>query len=418
MIGAFRQIRWRSVALLSWLSATNAMAEPFAMGGGADAALLEPFAQRPTFLTPGWSPEAMEVFRRWVTDGEAALAEGRVPDAAKAFEQAALMAHEANSELGLLRVQMQAGEYRQALAFAAHTAGVHLDKVGGAVFYAWLLYLGGQQTVAEQTLQRAESRHPDAAIVRLARARFREAVLRSDDGELMRPPTRLAPYATGEQADAGAKVVASAALLADGLHALVPRTALPPGTTRIWLRNGLGQTVSARMPVPENTTAGKPPTSSSDPPDMALVILDLSAPLPVAKGTLVPPRDAFAGSPVWAVTYPSDVSGAPAWPVMRGGFLGRTDLGVRLPSQEACGGPVFDQGGRLVGVVVREAPVDRTDGTRTSTDRLMPMGILRARWGERFGAASAESRVDMVGADHLYERAMRTSLQVLVAPVP
>ena len=54
---------------------------------------------------------------------EALLASGKVAEARDAFEQAAALEHAADIELGILRSQMQAGHYRQALDFAAHTAG-------------------------------------------------------------------------------------------------------------------------------------------------------------------------------------------------------------------------------------------------------------------------------------------------------
>ena len=52
--------------------------------------------------------------------------------------------HAADTEIALVRGHMQAGDYRRALAFGAHTAGAHLDVVGGSLLYVWLLHAGGQ----------------------------------------------------------------------------------------------------------------------------------------------------------------------------------------------------------------------------------------------------------------------------------
>lgn len=47
--------------------------------------------------------------------------------AAATIERAAMMLHAPDTEMGLVRSYMQAGHYRRALAFCAHTAGVHRE---------------------------------------------------------------------------------------------------------------------------------------------------------------------------------------------------------------------------------------------------------------------------------------------------
>ena len=336
--------------------------------------------------------------KRLLARGESCLRAGDVEGARQAFEQAALQAHDAHIELGILRTQMQAGEYRQALAFAAHTAGVHLDEVEGRVFYAWLLNLGGQVAMADQTLKQAEASTPDHPMVKEVRQRFQTGALMAD-GALLSLPARLAPFATGAVAGRGAKVMGTAFLLADGRHALAPRAALP-SSGLIWLRNGLGQTVAAAVDEQDET--------------LGLVLLTLSAPLPIAGRETVPSRDAFPGSPAFALDYPNDTAGLPGWPVMRPGFLGTPvpgaaagvrRLGVELPGSGPRGGPVYDKGGRLVGLTTNTA----------ATDRMILVSALRNRFGERFGAQALELQPSPLSADELYERAMKTSLQVLVA---
>jgi hypothetical protein len=62
--------------------------------------------------------------------------------------------------MGLVRTYMQTGQYRRALAFGAHTAGAHLDVVGGSALYAWLLHIGGQPVFAQRLMAQALVRVP------------------------------------------------------------------------------------------------------------------------------------------------------------------------------------------------------------------------------------------------------------------
>ncbi|WP_230178401.1 M48 family metallopeptidase [Aquabacterium sp. CECT 9606] len=345
----------------------------------------------------GSTPQSLAERQQLLAEAERGLQAGDVEAARQGFEQAALQVHDAHIELGLLRTHLQAGEYRPALAFAAHTAGVHADEVEGRVFYAWLLNLGGQVAVAEQTLQQAEASALDHPMVKAVRQRFRTGALVAD-GALLSLPARLAPFTTGVAVSPGARAAGTALLLADGRHALAPRAALPP-VGSIWVRNGLGRTVAAVVDQQDES--------------LGLVLLSLSQALPVAGGEQVPPRDAFPGSPAFALDYPTNPSGLPAWPVMRAGFLGTPvsgaveglrRLGVELPGAGPRGGPVYDQGGRLVGLAMGQG-----------ADQMLPVSTLRQRFGERFGAQTVEPRPSPRAADELYERAMKSSLQLLVS---
>jgi hypothetical protein len=391
-----RQARAAGLLALSVVAASCAVAGPSMVGRG-DVASPRAHAHD----VRGASNAALAERRRLIAEGERSLASGDALAALRSFEQAALQVHAADIELGILRAQMQAGAYRQALAFAAHTAGVHLDEVEGRVLYAWLLNLGGQTEVANQTLRLAEVSAPDQPTVKEARKRFESGVLLAD-GALLALPARLAPYATGVAIDREVRVVGSALLLHDGQHALAPLDALP-GAAMIWLRNGLGQAVTAQVQQRHE--------------DIGLVLLKLGSAMPAAGGEVVPPRDAFAGSPAFAVDYPMDPAGRPAWPTLRAGFLGAglpgdaadaKRLGVDLPGQGPRGGPVYDQGGRLIGLALRRT-------TPGGMDQLLPVSRLRGLMGERLGTPTPEVRSQAIGADALYERALRTCLQVLVA---
>lgn len=92
--------------------------------------------------------------------GEAALARMDAIAAIDFLDRAALILHAADTEIALVRAYMQTGQYRRALAFGAHTAGAHLDVIGGSALYAWLLHAGGQIAVAQRLLVEAEARMP------------------------------------------------------------------------------------------------------------------------------------------------------------------------------------------------------------------------------------------------------------------
>jgi len=216
---------------------------------------------------------------RLLGEGEALLAAGDASGAQQDFEKATQLLHAADAELSLVRAYMQAGEYRRALAFCAHAAGAHLEVPGGAVLYAWLLNVGGQSRAATATLAQATERAPDDPVLRQGQASLLSS-WPTAVGVLAEGPWRAAPYAWGATVPAAARVVGSGVLLASGRAALVP-TSLLSETQRIWLRNGLGQTVEAMIeqrldPVP-------------------LTLLQLTQPLATPSDSKVAVREPFGG---------------------------------------------------------------------------------------------------------------------------
>jgi hypothetical protein len=307
--------------------------------------------------------------RRLIAQGEACLAAGDVDCARRSFEQAALGAHAADIEIGIVRTQMQAGDYRQALAFAAHTAGAHRESPEGVLLYAQLLELGGQSAPAQQ---------------------LRVGV--ADVGD-----RHWAPYPSGESVPPAARRVGSALLLPDGRRAIAPRGALRPAPS-VWLRNGLGRTVRAEV------EAGDAPSE--------LVLLDLVEPLDVPPTWRRAAREAFAGSAGHVIGVPPAATPEPAWPQLSLGFIGAQTqdgrdrrLGVEVPAGTS-GAPVFDVAGRVVGITLPPA----ADGQ----PRLAGIGAIEALAGPLPVIVAAPA--ERLPLDELYERAMRTSLQLLVLP--
>ena len=152
------------------------------------------------------SPERLLERTKLLKTAEAALARLDVEVAHHALERAALIAHDGGTEIAIVRSHMQGGQYRRALAFGAHTAGAHLDEIGGAVLYAWLLHLGGQSVIAQRLLKETEARAPGDALVKQVQKQFNTGAPVASKA-LLALPTRLAPYGSSHGLPVNARVV-------------------------------------------------------------------------------------------------------------------------------------------------------------------------------------------------------------------
>lgn len=332
-------------------------------------------------------------------EAEAALAAGDAERAEQGFDRAALILHSADTEMGLVRSYMQSGQYRRALAFGAHTAGAHLDAVGGAALYAWLLHAGGQDAIARKLLADAQARAPSQPLVAgVGRALASGAPHAS--GDMLLPPARLAPYSHAAPASVlprGARLVAAGTLVDEGRTALVPARAVAVGR-RLWVRNGLGQLAPASA-VPVRSESG-------------VALLRLGSPLPAPSMGMVP-ADVFPGAVAFAVGYAQTGDADAAWPLLRTGFVGAAqgtqgdrDLDASLHRGLALGGPVFDQAGRLAGIAL--------PGGAGSDARLVAAPRLREAFSGRM-ALPVSRESGRLGPDAVYEAALRSTLQVIAA---
>ena len=331
---------------------------------------------------------------------ERALAAGEVELASSTLETAAGLAHAADTELLQIRTMMQAGGYRQAANYAAHTAGIHLDEMLAPALYAWLLELGGQGQHARRMLTEAMARAPANAVATEVHALLDDPT-RPLPAMLFKAPHRFAPYAAqvaGPPPPQDVALAANGTLWDNGRRALVP-IGVVAGAGRIWVRNGLGQTTSA--------------TRARDLPTVGLSVLTLAAPLSPGPVTWAA-RDAFAGSPGFVVAYPAVASGAPPlWPRLVPGFLGSASatsesrrLGIALPAGPR-GGPVFDKFGQVVGISLA-----MIDG-----DSCLTVSQIRRALGEAEAALEPLSPTPRVTAlDEGYEHALYAALQVIVTP--
>ena len=331
---------------------------------------------------PGTSPEAR---RGLLEEGERLLATREAAAAESAFDRAALMLHAADTEIALVRTYMQMGQYRRALAFCAHAAGVHRDVVAAAALYVWLLDAGGQPAVARQKLDEADALYPGEPLLAALRTQLAAFPPRAV-GVLRSLPARLAPYAS--VLPANARVAGAAVLLPDASAALAPAAVLAAGD-RAWLRNGLGETVPALA-------------ERSDAPD-GVVLLRPTAPLAGVPEAAAPPRDPFGGRQGFVVGHAARADAESDWPRMRMGFLGalgsdplRRRLGIVLPGDEG-GSLVLDEQGRFVGLSL-------------AGGNWMPGTALRSLSPATAGPEPGER----IAPDAAYERGLRLALQVLV----
>lgn len=336
---------------------------------------------------------------------ETALARGLVSTAILGFDQAATMLHASDTEMGLVRAWMQEGEYRRALAFAAHTAGAHLDSPAAGALYAWLLRIGGQGAVASRVLAQTHERAPADPVV-AATLRAFEAQSPVASGALLDVPQRMAPQAVilGVPAPlpSGVRQISSGVLLGDGQRALVPVEAIR-GAQRIWVRNGLGQTAVALVETVPDALAV---------PGFALV--RLSSRLDAGNLALAS-RDPFPGSPGASVAYATAADSEAAWPWLVQGFFGAFSgsdgmrkLGIAAPPAHS-GGPVFDAAGRLAGISVRD-----TEGHNLMVPASLFRGIVES--GAQTSApqtADGSRPATRIGIDQVYEQGLKVALQVL-----
>ena len=357
-------------------------------------------------------PKAMDVRAKLLDRAEAELARGEVAAATETFERAAMMLHAPDTEMGLVRAYMQAGQYRRALAFCAHVSGAHLESGAAGGLYAWLLRAGGQGEFAERVLRGTLDRLPqDPVALEVRRAFASPAPVATQS--LSRPPQRMAPQAVMEGDQPGipkeARVVASGVLIGNGSMALVPSAVIRSGgTTAIWVRDGLGRTTRARA------NPGMQPLAS-----VQVTLLRLEPPLRVEAMPPLAVRDPFAGSAGFAFEYSAQEEAHAAWPWMSQGFFGtlpRGDgprkLGIGIPAT-THGGPVFDAAGRIAGMVLPGQAGE-------------PVMLPASRWMDALNAAGLDvgrPQPDQnvaarpgaaMPSDEAYERGLRVALQVIV----
>ena len=373
------------------------------------------------------APQRLKERAELLAQGELDLSRLQVDAAQSAFEKAALILHAADSEMALVRSYMQAGEYRRALAFGAHTAGAHLDVVGGTALYAWLLHSGGQHAAAARLLDEAVARLPDNAFIKNVQQQLTTGSL-VPDKDMLTLPTRLAPYASTNGLPASAQAISSAVLLPAtepglGAFALMPLKMLTlkqigssgQSNQALWLRNGLGQ--SSRASIEKLL------------PGVGVAVLRLLTPLPLPDGLPVAAADPFPGSVGYTVEYPiapASQSLAAAWPQLHMGFVGgmaapndplseARALGISLRAGPRGGG-LFNAAGQFAGLAL-PAENGRPDSLVTIDQLRSALGSDAALFGLEKPASAADAvsapPPAAISADRIYEASLKNTLQVI-----
>lgn len=350
----------------------------------------------------------MEVRTALLATAEAQLARGDLIAAIETFERAAAMLHAPDTEMGLVRAYMQAGQYRRALAFCAHAAGAHLEAPSASALYAWLLKVGGQSEVGERVLRDTLARAPQDAVALQARKAF-DAPRPLASGVLLQPPHRMAPYEVMEpgQADppSGARIVTSGVLINSATMALAP-TAAAFTDQALWVRNGLGRTTQARVEREQPLSA------------MGVTVLRLDTALERGRPVQVVLRDPFAGSASFAIEYAGSSASQPAWPWLTEGFFGTlgNDPGHRRLNIDVSdglgGGPILDASGRLAGMLVNGGDAQAMM-VPESQWRMLQGGVVAAPESDRMAAEKIAAR--LMPADEAYEIGLRLAVQIIAA---
>ena len=338
------------------------------------------------------------------------LERGDATGALDEFERAAMMLHAPDAEMGLIRAALQDGQFRRALAFAAHTAGGHLEATDASALYAWLLRISGQPALADRVLAETLARSPGAQVASEVAAAFAFAnTLPVATGVLLEPPHRMAPWPVMRAGQAPvptrARLVSGAVLIGDGAVAVMPASALSGSTgSRFWVRNGLGETTEVSI------ERSNPALESS-----GIAVLRLAAPLKPAVAQAENLREPYAGAPGYAFQFAN--TSAAAWPWLRQGFFGGTDAGTgrRRLGFDAGGGaqgaPVLDAAGRLVGITLGETGGPATWLPAATWRSLMSLASV-ASANEPAPPPAARS---LAAPDMVYEAGLRIALQVLAA---
>jgi tetratricopeptide (TPR) repeat protein len=328
---------------------------------------------------------------QWVREGEAALAKLEIDEARSAFERAAAIEHSADAEMGLVRAYMQAGEYRRALAFVAHTAVAHRGDSGGTALYVWLLNAAGNADHANRILRESQPRYPADPLLRdIAEQLSRPVPLTT--ALLLRPPARLAPYSGA--IEKGAQILGNGVLIGRGERALVPN---PPKLSRskVWVRNALGKVSRVRI---EHRLGNS-----------GFSIGTLEQPLMDLNPIRVSAKPPFPGSVAHIVNFASVAGLQAQWPLLHSGFLGslRADksraLGIELLFR-SHGAPVFDANGALIGISVSERPGQSS--LLSCAELPLPPSLVVA-------AESMPSPPSRIARDEIYETALRIAVQTI-----
>jgi len=342
-------------------------------------------------LSPSPSLQAAEPESEALAKAEQALAKGDVLTAENIYEQLVRQGEVLPAELGQVRVALQRGEFRKAVAHANLTAGEHPESPAAGALLAVLLDSSGRTEQALTTLRTLETQYPDEwqpvaahagilierlaaqqaielidcwlaqrqgdAPVELRRLLLRAHVANNDavseawqttstrsawTSTWVAPSFQSLPIATENIYSAGNGVV-----IEQGTTVLTYATLLQGSSGKAWVRNGMGKVRRAEV----DKYLGV---------NNEWVRLKLREPFPAAwsiKTSQVAAPEGTRFCFLFGFGVPRSVD--PAYPGVTSGLVLRTNAGVNdlLQITSAVGeghdgAPVFDVHGRLLGLAL------------------------------------------------------------------
>jgi hypothetical protein len=274
------------------------------------------------------------------------------------FEQAALIVHSSEVEVGIVRAHMQAGQFQRAISFCAHASGAHLEEAAPTLLYAHLLRLSGQTTHAEK-------------LINDHRVKFGESSLKS-------AKVRLFPYFDDLILPPQSTMLGSGLRLPNNQGVAIPLS-MVRGVKNFWVRFGNGFISKATLEPIHNrdglavlrvdqllkaSSSFEPLEIASKPvfPGSVAFVMKFERQLPLNWPSL---RPSFIGEP--AASKSSDVS--------VGKQYGRRFVDVPSNTTASAGATlgatVFDQTGAAIGLLV-----PFKDGSKVLKSQLIPFTEL------------------------------------------
>lgn len=328
---------------------------------------------------------------------ERALAGGEPERAEQLFEQAAHSgANEAEAELGMVRAQLSAGEYRKALAFATLVAGEHRESADATAMLAWLEFLGGQQARARTRIDGMAAQAGYVGLARIVRDRL-HALAEHPQAATLGTAAGLDPVPRATGARETLRASGTGIITGEGAHVITARRAQTAGGTFV-VRNALGEVWEAVLDAGRSTS------------EVVLLALRANGGRPPPS---VPPGRAVPGSPCFVVLFPRADGNEPRWPILYAGLLGRLEarsvVSLLSPLASVADGVAFDAAGRLIGFV-GAVPGETGAG---STPRVVLVDGSLAATAVPPGDVARPPGLPM---GEVYERALRSVVTVFAAP--
>lgn len=337
------------------------------------------------------SPEVEARVHSIQQDMRADLREGRTEHARNTLEQAVGNFHAVEIELGLIQTLMQAGEYRHALSAAAHTQAEHPKLADSALFYAWLLAIGGQTNPAIQLLENTQTLLPDndALAVMLQQIKTNKLAsteIKTSDAIQLKPFTSTKSNIQGAQ-----KYLTSGVVIGDGKKIITVLSAIENAKT-ISVRDGLGRTATAQI--------------EQKIPSAQLAILKLDTPIKPPPNINLADKPPFPGTPIYLIGFAASSNNQADWPQLKIDILGTpgasNTYGYPVHVRTAPkGSGIYNQQGNLIGILAgddKKIMLPLTDDALTVYKKSSKNSLAKLPMDEIY-EASLSSTVQVFGSD-------------------